>query len=182
MVFQLQEIVPWGRSYAEYVQMFALTESDLTNATLGCGDSQAGFNAVLSKASGKVISVDPLYEFSQEAIAERIQETFKIVIEQTRLNQQQFVWKNITSVEELGKIRLNAMNAFLVDYPDGLKSRRYKPMSLPSLAFRIKASPSGFVRIYYFCIVRSYQKRFILLPLKNCAEFAMKSEFSRFWN
>ncbi|NOT85462.1 MAG: SAM-dependent methyltransferase [Methylococcaceae bacterium] len=135
MGFKLTEIVPWGRSYTEYVDMFALTKTDVTKKILGCGDGPASFNALLTKTGGKVISVDPLYEFSQDAIAVRIKETFAVVIEQVRLNQQEFVWNKITSVEALGNIRLSAMEAFLADYPEGVKAGRYQQMRLPVLAF-----------------------------------------------
>ncbi|MEQ1635133.1 MAG: SAM-dependent methyltransferase [Methylococcales bacterium] len=167
MGYQLKEIVPWGRSYSEYVQMFALTDSDLAQTILGCGDGPAGFNAVLSKAGGKIISVDPLYEFSQEAITERIQETYKVVIEQTRLNQQEFVWKNITSVEELGKIRLSAMDAFLADYPEGLKDGRYQSMSLPDLIFQDQSFALGLCSHLLFLYSAQLSEPFHLSAIKE---------------
>ncbi|MCI5142695.1 MAG: SAM-dependent methyltransferase, partial [Candidatus Electrothrix sp. ATG1] len=43
MTFQLKEIVPWGRSFQEYVAMFALSEDDLGKRILGCGDGPASF-------------------------------------------------------------------------------------------------------------------------------------------
>lgn len=45
MGLTLNEIVPWGRSYDEYVAMFGLTESDRQSRILGCGDGPAAFNA-----------------------------------------------------------------------------------------------------------------------------------------
>lgn len=136
MAFTLEEIVPWGRSYTEYVDMFALSSSDLTKTLLGCGDGPAAFNAVLSQSGGNIISVDPLYEFDATAIAERIDETFPVVLEQVRLNQHEFVWHTLSSVDELGKIRRNAMDMFLTDYPQGLADGRYRCESLPTLDFK----------------------------------------------
>lgn len=136
MGFTLAEIVPWGRSYAEYVDMFALTPSDLAKTLLGCGDGPAAFNAVLSQAGGHIISVDPLYELNAAAIAKRIDETFPIVSEQVRLNQHEFVWCTIASVDELRETRRNAMEAFLADYPQGLADGRYRCESLPALNFK----------------------------------------------
>lgn len=57
MGFTLDQVVPWGRSYEEYLAMFALTEADLHKRILGCGDGPASFNAELTKRGGKVISV-----------------------------------------------------------------------------------------------------------------------------
>lgn len=136
MGFTLEEIVPWGRSYAEYVDMFALAPADLAKTLLGCGDGPAAFNATLSQAGDHIISVDPLYEFNAAAIAKRIDETFPIVLEQVRLNQHEFVWHTISSVDALSEIRRNAMDAFLADYPQGLANGRYRCESLPTLNFK----------------------------------------------
>jgi len=38
MGFTLAKVVPWGRSYDEYIRMFSLTEADLGLRILGCGD------------------------------------------------------------------------------------------------------------------------------------------------
>lgn len=67
MAFELSGVVPWGRSYAEYVAMFALSDEDLNRRILGCGDGPAAFNAGLTGRGGSVVSVDPLYAFSADA-------------------------------------------------------------------------------------------------------------------
>jgi len=41
MAFELKQIVPWGRSFTEYVTMFALSEEDL--AKLPAGKSHGQF-------------------------------------------------------------------------------------------------------------------------------------------
>jgi hypothetical protein len=47
-IMKLDEIVPWGRSLAEYQLMFSLTEADLSRDILGCGDGPASFNAEMT--------------------------------------------------------------------------------------------------------------------------------------
>ncbi|WP_303904751.1 hypothetical protein [Thiohalomonas denitrificans] len=69
MAFELKEFVPWGRSFQEYVDMFALAEEELGKAVLGCGDGPASFNAELTKRGGRFVSVDPLYAFGADAIS-----------------------------------------------------------------------------------------------------------------
>jgi len=135
MPFALTEIVPWGRSYDEYVSMFALTPADLKKSILGCSDGPAGFNSILTKRKGSIVSVDPLYACTKEQIAERINETYETVLEQTRNNRDDFVWDSIRSVEELGRIRMAAMHEFLQDYERGIKDKRYISASLPRLPF-----------------------------------------------
>jgi len=136
MAFTLSRVVPWGRSYREYAAMFALTADELrTKSFLDCGGGPANFNATLTKCGGRVISVDPLYHCTGAEIEERIRETSEEVLEQTRKNSDEFVWRNIASVEELGRVRLKAMTDFLADYQAGLKTGRYVEASLPALPF-----------------------------------------------
>ena len=58
--FRLDEVVPWGRSFDEYVAMFALTEEDLQRRILGCGDGPASFNRGVTERGGDVVSVDAI--------------------------------------------------------------------------------------------------------------------------
>ena len=115
--------------------MFKLSDADLTGHILGCGDGPASFNASLTKREGKIISIDPIYQFSAEDIQHRIDETYDVVMEQTKNNREEFIWENIKSPEELGKIRMKAMSDFLVDYPQGTEAGRYVAGSLPALPF-----------------------------------------------
>ena len=135
MTFRLEQVVPWGRSFEEYTAMFTLTGGDLEKRILGCGDGPAGFNARLTKQGGRVVSTDPLYRFSATEIRERIDAAFDEVLEQTRKNHDEFVWTSIRSVEELGAVRMAAMEEFLEDYSAGLKEGRYLQAALPSLPF-----------------------------------------------
>jgi len=135
MPFTLEKVVPWGRSFDEYVAMFALSERDLHARILGCGDGPASFNSLLTQRGGRVVSVDPIYEFSAEQIKARIAQTYDTMIEQTRKNLHEFLWTTIRSVEELGRLRMSAMEEFLSDYPKGRQEGRYQAGSLPALPF-----------------------------------------------
>ncbi len=135
MAFTLDKIVPWGRSFEEYCAIFSLTEKELKKRFLGCGDGPASFNCILTKSGGHVVSVDPIYNFSEDEIRSRIKKTYKEIIEQTIKNKDEFVWDHISSVEELGTVRMNAMNDFLSDFPAGMDNGRYVDASLPDLPF-----------------------------------------------
>lgn len=135
MSFKLEHIVPWGRSFDEYVAMFALSDTDLRLKILGCGDGPASFNTLLTRRGGRAVSVDPLYRFSLNDIRKRINDTYADVMEQTKKNKHQFIWTTIKSVDELGRIRTAAMEKFLSDYPQGLEQRRYVEGELPHLPF-----------------------------------------------
>lgn len=135
MGFTLDKVVPWGRSFAEYVKMFDLLETDLQLRILGCGDGPAGFNTDLTKLGGHVVSIDPVYAFDATQIQNRITETYGTVMEQMRKNQNDYVWNAISSVEELGRTRMLAMEAFLSDFEVGKNEGRYVSGELPILPF-----------------------------------------------
>jgi hypothetical protein len=135
MAFTLDQVVPWGRSFGEYVAMFSLTEEDLAKRIIGCGDGPASFNSGLTKRGGQVVSVDPLYRFTKDDIHRRIDESYTKVMEQTRRNSHEFVWTSIKSADELGRVRMAAMEEFLADYPLGLRQKRYVDGELPRLPF-----------------------------------------------
>jgi hypothetical protein len=115
--------------------MFALSDTDLSQRILGCGDGPASFNADATRRGMTVVSCDPLYQFNVPEIRERIAQTYDEVIAQTRRNEADFVWTEIRSVDELGRVRMSAMNAFLDDFARGLAEGRYVNAGLPSLPF-----------------------------------------------
>jgi uncharacterized protein (DUF952 family) len=135
VAFTLSEVVPWGRSFAEYVSMFALSPADLVGSILGCGDGPASFNAELTRRGGSVTSVDPLYAFRAEEIRARVQEVTPVIIEQTRQSAGSFVWTHIRSVDHLKDLRLAAMEMFLSDFRSPDAARRYHAGSLPTLPY-----------------------------------------------
>lgn len=136
MSFTLEKVVPWGRSYDEYVDMFALTEADLGLRILSCGDGPAAFNAELTKRGGSVVSIDPVYVFDATQIRNRINETYDTVMSQMQKNQGDYVWESIPTVEQLGRIRMSAMETFLGDFEAGKQNGRYIAGELPILPFK----------------------------------------------
>jgi hypothetical protein len=136
MPFELKDIVPWGRSFEEYLAMFSLSKNDLEMSILGCGDGPASFNHGMNNLGKKTISVDPIYQFTKTDIKSRIDETFKTVIEQTEKNKSEFVWGKIRTVKGLAEVRQKAMDIFLSDYEIGKAEGRYVFGRLPKLKFK----------------------------------------------
>lgn len=128
----LKDVVPWGRSRSEYISMFNLGESDMDLRILGCGDGPSSFN---SECSGSITSVDPIYRFTAEDIKKRIDETADIITKELEKNRDDFIWSHFKDVSDLKSVRLNAMEKFLLDYPDGKKEGRYIEGALPYLQF-----------------------------------------------
>jgi SAM-dependent methyltransferase len=134
-MFTLDQVVPWGRSFDEYRRMFALTDENFQLRILDCGAGPASFASEAARRGTYVVACDPLYQWETRQITERIAATSVNILEQTRQNQDEFVWDSITSVEELGEIRMTAMGAFLDDYDAGKLQGRYVNAGLPALPF-----------------------------------------------
>src|SRR5262245_52916660 len=98
-VFQLDQVVPWGRSFDEYCRMFALGDEDLSRRILGCGDGPASFNADATRRGSTVVSCDPIYRFEAADIRRRIATTREHILEQARLNASDYVWDSIRSLD-----------------------------------------------------------------------------------
>ena len=134
-MFTLDQVVPWGRSFDEHRRMFALSDADLRLRILACADGPASFNAEATRRGATVISCDPLYRWATDQVRERISATYDTMLEETRRNADEFVWSSIRSVEELGRVRMAAMQAFLDDFSSGKAAGRYVEAELPVLPF-----------------------------------------------
>jgi len=173
-MFTLAHIVPWGRSFDEYRRMFALAPGDLRARILGCADGPASFNAEATRLGGHVISCDPLYRWTGMEIRERIIATSGEVLEQTRLNAHEFIWDTIRSVEELGQLRMSAMEVFLNDYDRGKHDSRYVEAELPTLPFSDHtfdlAVCSHFLFLYTSQLTEDFHKSAVLELCRVAAE------------
>jgi hypothetical protein len=135
MSIRLDQVVPWGRSLDEYRRMFDMSERDLAAKILGCGDGPASFNAEMTALGRSVVSCDPIYAFSSEQIARRVEETYDPIVEQVRRNAQNYIWSEFRDPDALGQHRMATMRAFLADFDTGRAAARYLPDALPALSF-----------------------------------------------
>jgi hypothetical protein len=132
---QLDQIIPWGRSFDEYRRIFKLTDADLRRTILGCADGPASFNAEATVAGVRITSCDPAYAFSAEQIRRRVEACYDPVISQVWNELDRFVWKEFANPDVLGRARLAAMERFLTDFDAGKLDGRYVTASLPGLPF-----------------------------------------------
>ena len=172
-MFSLDQVVPWGRSFVEYQQLFALTPADLERRILGCGDGPAAFNAEATRRGSRVVSCDPLYSFSRADVETRIAATCDTVLEQTRRHADQFVWGHgIASIDELGEIRMRAMRIFLADYDAGREAGRYVDASLPSLPFADGAFDLALCSHLLFLYSKQFDEAFHRASIRELARLA----------
>lgn len=132
MAFQLSEVVPWGRNFSEYRRMFRLSDEDLQGRIAGFGDGPASFGAEAAARGYSVTSFDPLYRYSKDAIAARINEVRDVVMLQMRENMDNYIWTEFSGLDDLERARVSAMRTFLDDYNDGLAAGRYIAHELPA--------------------------------------------------
>jgi hypothetical protein len=130
---KLNEVVPWGRTSAEYQLMFNLSAADFDTKILGCGDGPASFNAEMTQQGYAVVSIDPVYQFSVEQIRQRVLETYEPIVSQVKQNADRYIWQYFQNADELGQARMAAMESFLLDYEVGKAAGRYRYQSLPNL-------------------------------------------------
>jgi len=168
----LQNAVPWGRSLEEYKDIFSLSEADLQKRIIGCSDGPASFNCELTKRGGDVTSIDPVYHFTKDEIQSRISEVYDEIIPQMEKNRDAFLWSSIRSVEELGDVRMKAMNDFLEDYESGKESGRYVDGSLPTLPFETNEFDLALCSHFLFLYSEQFTEEFHIDAVKELCRVA----------
>ncbi len=176
MPYQLDQVVLWGRSLDEYQRMFALDfdngGADLDRRILGVGDGPASFNAELTARGGSVVSVDPVYDFSREQIAARIDATYDEVVDQLRQNQESFVWQFFDSPDAVARERRRAMDAFLADYDAGRAAGRHLAGALPSLDFADGAFDLALCSHFLFLYSEQFSQDFHVAAVRELCRVA----------
>lgn len=172
MSFSLRTVIPWGRSFEEYVAMFDLKEADLSRRILGCGDGPSSFNAIATRRMCRIVSADPIYQFCKDDIAGRIEQTAASVADQLRRNSGEFAWSHFKSVEDVIATRMSAMQMFLDDYDLG-RGSRYVGAALPALPFERRQFSLALCSHFLFLYSEHYDAEFhirSLLELTRVAE------------
>ncbi|MCC3407724.1 MAG: class I SAM-dependent methyltransferase [Microcoleus sp. PH2017_10_PVI_O_A] len=134
MSLNLDEVIPLGRCLGEYIKMFSLEPSDLELAILDCAGGAASFNAEMTRQGRKVISCDPVYQFSAVEIGAHLPK-YHTFIEDFEASRPNYLWNIFESPSQLANVRRNATQEFLKDFPSGLQEGRYVTASLPVLPF-----------------------------------------------
>lgn len=171
---QLDRIVPLGRGMAEYEAMFALRPADRARRLLGCGDGPASFNAEWTRTAGRVVSLDPLYAWSAEAIRTRIAATFPDVVRRMHAEPGRFRLNDGGKIDALAARRWAAMQRFLADYAEGGRAGRYVAGALPRLPLRADgfdlALCSHLLFLYEAQLSRAFHLRALRALLRTARE------------
>ena len=98
--------------------MFSLSKEDLGKRLFDCAGGPASFNDDLTRLGGKVVSIDPAYQFPPEEIRRQIGEAHKVLRRFLTENRDFYsldIYAN--SIDEYCQVHLAAMNDFLSDLP-----------------------------------------------------------------
>ncbi|MEW6740583.1 MAG: class I SAM-dependent methyltransferase [Nitrospirota bacterium] len=135
----IDRIAFFGRTYAEYMDMFGLDESLLRQGQiLDCPAGASSFAAEAHQKGFNVTACDILYDLTADKLMEKgkkdIQHVFEKFDEVTHL----YVWKYYKSKDEVMALRSRALKIFANDFPVGSKEGRYVQAELPHLPFSDK--------------------------------------------
>jgi len=128
-------VLPWGRTRAEYTAFFDLAGIDAGTRILDCAGGPSSFNAEMTAAGFTVVTADPLYQFSAEAIAGRVAETRTRMEAGLRAARHRFVLDGPDAIACHLHTRETATASFLADYEAGRHAGRYRVAALPRLPF-----------------------------------------------
>ena len=162
MAVKLDTVVPFGRSFDEYVKMFDLTAADLQQPILSVADGPASFNAEATKLGHRVKSVDPLYCFNAAQIKQRFDAVVDDIINQVQNSLDDWVWSYHHSPNELRKNRETAVELFCQDFEQGKITDRYDVGELPQLSYSNAAYSLGLCSHFLFLYSQQLDQTFHL--------------------
>lgn len=173
MPYQLDQAYPWGRTLDEYRDMFLLTEADLKLSILSCADGPSTFNQQARGQGAKVISCDPLYEYSAKAIAERVEVAADIIMAKVKTAYDDYDWSyRFKTMDNLRQHRLATMSEFLTDFSQNTSSNYYVAAALPELPFEYQQFDMALVANFLFLYDGVFDYTFHLESLKELCRVA----------
>ena len=133
--FKLEQALPWGRNRQEYQAFFDLAELAPGTRILDVAGGPSSFTAEMTRLGHHVVAADPLYRFSKQEIAGRMETARRVMLDGLEAAHGRFVWRDYGDIAGLEATRLAAMKLFLEDYEAGRAAGRYLDAALPALPF-----------------------------------------------
>ena len=162
MAVKLDTVVPFGRSFDEYVKMFSLTETELQQPILSVADGPASFNAEGTRLGYRIKSVDPLYCFNAAQIKQRFDAVVDDIIYQVENSLDDWVWSYHHSPDGLRKNRETAIKLFCQDFEQGKTAGRYEVGELPQLNYPDAIYHLGLCSHFLFLYSEQFDQTFHL--------------------
>ncbi|MCC2599915.1 hypothetical protein [Sphingobacterium sp. FBM7-1] len=124
---RLNEVHPWGHNLTEYRSIFNLDDEDLHKSIISFADGTSSANSELTNMGHKIISVDPVYQFTRNDLDYRLNE----VISRAKMYQQELPSHEKQNAAAIADSRAAATRTFLADFELGKKEQRYIAGSFP---------------------------------------------------
>jgi hypothetical protein len=132
----IDRIAFFGRTYAEYVDMFGLDESVMKQGRiLDCPAGASSLAAESHRLGLDVIGCDILYGMSAHDLYEKGRNDIQHVFEKFDEAEKLYVWKYYKNKNEVMALRTKALELFIEDFGIGFKEGRYVRAELPRLPF-----------------------------------------------
>ncbi len=136
--WDLKGIVFIGRVWDEYMRMFNITKEELIGRRiLDCPAGACAFTALSNQIGINVTACDIAYFYSIEALELKGLKDIEITMSNMKRAeiQENFLWDYFKSLDDLEKVRKQALNECITDMEQFGKENRYVPAILPSLPF-----------------------------------------------
>ncbi|MBI1810537.1 MAG: class I SAM-dependent methyltransferase [Nitrospirae bacterium] len=135
----IDRIAFFGRTYAEYMDMFGLDESLLRNGRiLDCPAGASSFAAEAHKLGINVTACDILYDLTSGELMEKGKNDLQHVFEKFAEVSHLYTWKYYKNKDEVMALRSRALEIFANDFPVGSKEGQYVQAEMPHLLFSDK--------------------------------------------
>lgn len=125
----------WSHSLKDYLLMFDLKDTDLQQPLLDVAAGASSFNAELTHHGYHVISVDPLYQTTPDAISTAVDVMQNQFEQRVLAYVDKFHWTRGNGPEDLLANQRDIAQSFIHDYAQGLLQGRYIDGALPQLPF-----------------------------------------------
>ncbi len=135
----IDRIAFFGRTYAEYMDMFGLNEQLLRQgAILDCPAGASSFAAEAHQLGLDVTACDVMYNHNADELIEKYKKDIQHVFEKFDEASHLYVWKYYKNKDEVITLRNKALKLFAEDFSAGFSDKRYIPAELPHLPFSNK--------------------------------------------
>lgn len=125
-----------GRTYDEYMRMFALEDSLLRQCpVLDCPAGAASFAAEAGRHGSDVVACDILYDLPPDELIRKGERDIKLIHDKVGEVSHLYVWNYYKNREDLISMRKKALALFAEDLKGGIAQGRYVKASLPRLPF-----------------------------------------------
>jgi len=134
----LERIIFIGRTFEEYMDMFLLSIEELKGKKiLDCPAGACSFTAVGSRLGLDVMACDIAYYHSSGELGKKGFQDIEHAMKQIGKAKSNYIWNYFKDIADLKRHRLNALKDCANDMKKS--SKRYVPVTLPSLPFKDEA-------------------------------------------